>query len=223
MNAIKARTGHARRAWAAVLLAVAAGAWSGGCSSGPGAPEDPTSSVQQVEGGRAAKESFFRDLGNADNPLRSLSAEQRARLLPLSYFPVDPEYSVPAQLTVSADQPVFEMPTSKGLLRKERRVGILSFTLKGQALTLGAFVDDSTRDMNTLFVPFTDLTTGKDTYAAGRYLDLHRTVTGIYVIDFNEAYNPYCAYNATYDCPYPPPTNRLKVAVMAGEKVKPER
>jgi len=223
VKAIDAGVGHGRRGCAALLLAVMAGVWSAGCSSGPGAPDDAKGTLQQVEDDRATKERFFRDLGNADNPMKSLSAEQRAHLLPLSYFPVDAEYSVPAQLIVSDEQPVFEMPTSKGLLRKERRVGILHFTLKGQALTLGAFIDDTTRDMTTLFVPFTDLTTGKETYAAGRYLDLHRTATGVYVIDFNQAYNPYCAYNATYDCPYPPPTNRLKVAVMAGEQVKPER
>jgi len=72
--------------------------------------------------------------------------------------------------------------------------------------------------LESLFVPFTDLTTGKDTYPAGRYLDLHPTATGFYNIDFNLAYNPTCAYNETYECPYPPPSNRLKVEIRAGEK-----
>ena len=69
-------------------------------------------------------------------------------------------------------------------------------------------------------MPFVDLTSGAETYPAGRYLDLDRTRTGIYLIDFNRAYNPYCYYNPTYDCPYPPRENRLKVPVRAGEKLK---
>ncbi len=223
MNGFRTTTGRLTRALTLTLLAAVAGAGLVACSSGPSAPEDVKGYAEQVAADRATKEAFFRDLSNADNPLKNLTAEQRSALLPLAYYPVDETYSVPAQLEVSDDQPVFEMPTSKGLMRKERRVGVLNFTLKGESLTLGAFVDDETRDMSTLFVPFTDLTTGTETYAAGRYLDLHRTVTGVYVIDFNQAYNPYCAYNATYDCPYPPPSNRLKVAVLAGEKVKKER
>jgi uncharacterized protein (DUF1684 family) len=74
--------------------------------------------------------------------------------------------------------------------------------------------------MDQLFVPFVDLTSGTETYPAGRYLDLDRTRTGIYLIDFNRAYNPYCYYNPTYDCPYPPRENRLKVPVRAGEKMR---
>jgi uncharacterized protein (DUF1684 family) len=86
-------------------------------------------------------------------------------------------------------------------------------------MTLGAFVDEGTKRISTLFVPFADQTTGKDTYKAGRYLDLHPTATNIYTIDFNRAYNPYCAYNNGYECPFPPPSNRLKIAVTAGEKL----
>ena len=67
-------------------------------------------------------------------------------------------------------------------------------------------------------LPFADQTTGTETYSSGRYLDLHPTPTGIYAIDFNRAYNPYCAYNDTYECPFPPASNRLKTAIRAGEK-----
>jgi hypothetical protein len=99
-----------------------------------------------------------------------------------------------------------------------QRVGVLEFTLDGQPMSLGAFVDEGTTRINELFVPFADLTTGKETYPAGRYLNLQPMATGIYTIDFNKAYNPYCAYNEKYDCPYPPPSNRLKVEIRAGEK-----
>jgi uncharacterized protein (DUF1684 family) len=74
--------------------------------------------------------------------------------------------------------------------------------------------------MNSLFVPFRDLTSGDATYDAGRYLELSRTATGYYDVDFNTAFNPYCYYNLTYECPLPPQENRLKVRIEAGEKIK---
>jgi uncharacterized protein (DUF1684 family) len=110
------------------------------------------------------------------------------------------------------------MPTSTGALRKMQLVGVLEFTLQGEARSLGAFMPDGTQQITTLFVPFADQTTGSDTYSAGRYLDIDATTTGYYTIDFNRAYNPYCAYNATFECPFPPSTNRLKAAIRAGEK-----
>jgi uncharacterized protein (DUF1684 family) len=129
---------------------------------------------------------------------------------------------VPAALRLSKDRPVFDMPTSTGTNRKMQRVGVLEFTLQGTQMSLAAFVEDGTQQITSLFVPFADLTTGKETYSAGRYLDLKPTPTGFYVIDFNLAYNPTCAYNPTWECPYPPAENRLKVAVRAGEKAPPE-
>jgi len=98
-----------------------------------------------------------------------------------------------------------------------RKVGTLEFTLKGQLMTLGAYTET---DLNMLFVPFADGTTGKETYNAGRFLDLHRTGTGLYELDFNLAYNPYCYYNLSYECPFPPSDSRLSVPVYAGEKMK---
>jgi uncharacterized protein len=130
---------------------------------------------------------------------------------------------VPAVLQLADERPVFEMPTSTGLMRRMQRVGVLEFTLDGESHTLGAFVEEGTRRITQLFVPFADLTTGEETYFAGRYLDLHPTPTGLYVIDFNEAYNPYCAYNEKYDCPFPPPSNRLDIPVRAGEMDVPVR
>jgi hypothetical protein len=93
----------------------------------------------------------------------------------------------------------------------------LEFTLNGQQLSLGALSPPG-EPIRNLFVPFADLTTGEETYSAGRYLDIVPTSTGIYTIDFNYAYNPTCAYNASYECPYPPASNRLKVPILAGEK-----
>ncbi len=181
-----------------------------GCSSGPGAPDD-AAYVATVTEGRAARDKAFREEPDPIPP------SKRDVLLPLPYYAIDPSYSVPASLKLAQERPVFEIPTSTGKLRRYQRVGVLEFTLQGQPMTLGAFVPEG-EPIAQLFVPFADLTTGKETYSAGRYLDLHPTQTGLYTIDFNLAYNPYCAYNETYDCPFPPSSNRLKVEVRAGEK-----
>ena len=175
--------------------------------------QDDASYVKEIADVRAAKERFM--LEDPDTPI---SKEKRGVLLPLRYYPPDPAYSVPAALHVRDERPVFEMPTSTGTLRRMQLVGSIEFTLAGQPQSLGAFVPDGTQRIESLFVPFADATTGTETYAAGRYLDIHPTATGIYTIDFNNAYNPYCAYNQTYECPYPPPSNRLKISVRAGEK-----
>jgi uncharacterized protein len=163
---------------------------------------------------RATKDQAFRQPDSPVPPAR------QAALLPLAYFPGSLDYRVPAVLRVEAGRVTLEMPTSTGERRLMQRVGTLEFALKGQSLTLGAFTEASAPNMDRLFVPFVDLTSGTETYPAGRYLDLDRTRTGIYLIDFNRAYNPYCYYNASYDCPYPPRENRLKVPVRAGERMK---
>jgi uncharacterized protein (DUF1684 family) len=184
-----------------------------GCSSGPSAP-DSGSYVDELAAARAFKDRDFRE-----NPESPVPPDKRSSLLPLNYYPIDQSYNVPAALELAAERPVFEMPTSTGTLRRMQLVGTLEFTFAGQPHSLGAFVPDGTQQIRDLFVPFADLTTGTETYQAGRYLDLQPTATGIYTIDFNRAYHPYCAYNAAYECPFPPPSNRLKVAIRAGEKL----
>jgi hypothetical protein len=202
------------------LLVLGVGA---GCSSGPSAP-DASSYLKELSTSRADKDRQFKDMpdcgapGAREGDCSPVPPAKRAAVLPLRYYAPDSSYSVPASLKLNEERPVFEMPTSTGALRKMQLVGTLQFTLQGQPHTLGAFVENGTRQISSLFVPFADMTTGSETYSAGRYLDLHPTATGFYTIDFNNAYNPYCAYNATYECPFPPPSNRLKVAVRAGEK-----
>jgi uncharacterized protein (DUF1684 family) len=165
---------------------------------------------------RATKDELFRTATDSPVP-----ADKRGALLPLSYFPPDESYAVPAALGPAepGQRPTVEMPTSTGQRRLMQRVGMLDFMLKGRSLHLSAFMEAGSPDTNRLFVPFTDLTTGTETYAAGRYLDLDRTASGVYLIDFNKAYQPYCSYNATYDCPYPPAENRLPIPIRAGEKL----
>jgi hypothetical protein len=186
------------------------------CTSGPSAPPDDATYIEALSAARAFKDKSFRE--TSDSPIPK---EKRDTLLPLKYYPVDPAYSVPASLKLADEQPVFEMPTSTGALRKMQLVGTLEFTLQGAKQSLGAFVPEGTRQITSLFIPFADMTTGKETYVAGRYLDIDPTSTGYYTIDFNRAYNPYCAYSPTYECPFPPSGNRLAAAVRAGEKAPP--
>jgi hypothetical protein len=197
------------------LLVMLAVATATACSSGPPAPDD-SGYVSQLASARAEKDRFFRD-----DPQTPVPEDKKGTLLPLQYYPIDPAYSVPAALRLSDERPVFEMPTSTGTLRKYQLVGSVEFTFQGQQMSLGAFVEEGTPEIKSLFVPFADQTTGTETYSAGRYLDLHPTSSGYYTVDFNTAYNPYCAYNSQYECPFPPPSNRLKVPIRAGEKAPP--
>lgn len=193
----------------------------GGCSSGPSAPDERVY-LQELAAARAEKDTLFQEAADCnvteDSRCSPVPPAKRAAILPLRYYPADSNYSVPAILKLADDRPVFEMPTSTGKPRRMQLVGTLEFSMQGQPQSLGAFVEDGTEQIQQLFVPFADVTTGKETYPAGRYLDLHPTATGYYTIDFNRAYNPFCAYNASYECPFPPPANRLKLAIRAGEK-----
>jgi len=180
-------------------------------------PQDARSYTATVAAGRFDKDARFQ---KDDEPI---PPKRKAELLPLAYFPIDPEYNVAATLKPSDDQTMILMPTSTGTSRQMRRAGTLEFSLKGQPMKLTAFVDLTDRNLNHLSVMFSDLTSGIETYSAGRYLDLSRNQTGIYDLDFNLAYHPYCYYNVSYECPYPPPENRLKIPIHAGERMKSEK
>ena len=192
----------------AVVVVIAGAA---ACASRP--PDDSRDYPAKVAADRAAKDAAFQS-GNDPVP-----KARHAEFLPLAYFPIDPDYNVPASLKPSNDPTVIEMPTSTGTQRKMRRAGSLEFSLKGQPLKLTAFLEVGA-DPSHLFVPFSDLTSGTETYTAGRFMDLNRNGTGIYEMDFNRAYIPYCYYNPTYECPYPPRENRLDMPIRAGERMK---
>jgi uncharacterized protein (DUF1684 family) len=169
---------------------------------------------EEIAAWRVEKDRFMRE--SNESPVL---AGDRATFAPLPYFPVSDTYRVPAALQIIDTQDVIEMSTSTNQRRRMRRIGTLRFTLKGQALQLTAFVEASERDVRRLFVPFNDLTNGTETYPGGRYLDLDRTATGIYDLDFNRAYHPFCLFNPKYECPVPPRENRLQVPIRAGEKL----
>jgi uncharacterized protein len=191
------------------LVATALTIVAAACSNKP--PDDPREYASKVAAERAAKDAEFQRSDDV------VPKDKKAQFLPLSYYPVDPEYHVVAALKPATEQIRLKMPTSSGQMRDMIRLGTLEFTLKGQLMTLGAFTEG---DVNRLFVPFGDMTNGTETYPAGRFMDLQRTGTNLYELDFNRAYIPYCYYNLTYECPIPPAENRLKVPIHAGEKMK---
>jgi uncharacterized protein (DUF1684 family) len=199
-----------------VLCAIA---FASGCTSGP-PPPDTRPYEQQVLDWRKVKDEEFRSL--ADDSPSPLPKAQRASFPGLVYFAIDADYHVPASLTRETSQPprVIELQTSgPEQRRKAEKVGTLGFVLEGTPYKLVAFADEGS--LARLFVPFGDLTNGADTYKGGRYLDLDRTSTGLYDLDFNRAFHPFCVYNTSYDCPIPPRENRLAIAITAGEKLPP--
>jgi uncharacterized protein (DUF1684 family) len=198
------------RSAASVLIVVIVAA---ACSGKP--PEDKDY-ASRLAGDRQAKDAQFME---EDEPVPK---SRKAKLLPLAYFAIDPEYNVPAALKPAESETIVQMPTSTGQLRRQRIVGTLEFVLKGQPLKLTASVDADAPNLDHITVMFTDLTSGTETYPGGRYMDLNRNVSGIYELDFNRAYNPYCYYNESYDCPYPPRENRLQVPIRVGERLKVE-
>jgi uncharacterized protein (DUF1684 family) len=191
---------------AAVMIAVIAG-----CGTKPSNPKDY---VAELAADRAAKDAQFLE---EDEPVPK---SRKSELLPLAYFPIDPEYKVPAALKPAAEETIVMMPTSTGAQRRQRIVGTMEFVLKGQPYKLISSVDADAANLDSLTVMFSDFTSGTETYPAGRYIDLPRNGTGIYELDFNRAYHPYCYYNESYECPYPPPENRMKVPIRAGERLK---
>ena len=138
------------------------------------------------------------------------------------YFPLSEEWRVRARLdrkAPGAGQHV-HLLTSTGDEREFQVYGRLVFEHDGRELHLTAYqMVPEPPGFDELFVPFKDETTGKQSYGAGRYLDVPRLDVDDYVLDFNRAYNPTCAYSPRYNCPYPPPENTLPVAVEAGEMV----
>jgi uncharacterized protein (DUF1684 family) len=176
-------------------------------------------SVEEDYPARIAAVREAKDEGFRNDPSSPIPPDKKASLLPLSYYPIDESYAVAATLEPLAERTRIQVPTSTGKIRTMERIGTLKFALQGKPLRLTAFIDVESPQVNRLFVPFADETSGTETYPAGRYMELDPTATGIYVVDFNIAYNPYCYYNEEFDCPYPPKENRLDAAIRAGERV----
>lgn len=186
-----------------------------GCSQSPDRAER-AKYINAVETGRAMKDRQFRSGRNSP-----LTADHLRNFRQLPYFPVDPGYRVAARFVANSEPHLFAIQTSTGEERVYVSVGRLEFQLDGKDLTLMTYQSQEEiqkKGTGHLFVPFTDKTSGIQTYGGGRYLDISWPEGATAAIDFNLAYNPYCAYNYNYSCPIPPRENNLPVAIQAGEK-----
>ena len=144
-------------------------------------------------------------------------AEQKA-FRGLRYFAYDEQYAVPAKLHVYPQPATVVMATSRHTEKTFYRYAECLFTIGATPCRLGVFKSElSGPNAETLFIPFTDLTTGKQSYPAGRFLEIPDPHVADFMLDFNEAFNPLCNYADTYNCPRPPKENALSVAIRAGE------
>lgn len=156
---------------------------------------------------RAAKDEFFG--GHPQSPLPH--ADQHS-FSGLRYF-APAEALVYDVATEPADGETLSIATSDGQERNYTRAATVSLDIDGESITLLLLARDGEEGY---FLPFRDATSGKESYGAGRYLDVEERDGRVH-IDFNYAYNPYCAYDDAYSCPLPPPDNWLQVSVRAGE------
>jgi uncharacterized protein (DUF1684 family) len=170
-------------------------------------------SEQEVLSLRIDKDSYLRN--DIDSPI---PPNERPNFKGLKYFPPDQGYRVTSKLER------FDMPkqimiaTSTGTRQAYLRYGAFTFEIEGRSLKLIVYKSTEDPYARSLFIPFSDETSGRETYAAGRYLDLEEQGGDDYELDFNMAYNPYCAYSEEYTCPIPPAENKLPVKILAGEK-----
>ena len=158
------------------------------------------------------KNEYFLDPNTS--PLRS---KEKKRFNGLNFFTPDSKYQVKALFRESFNRDTIQMKTTTGSVVFEILYGNLFFELNNREYVLPVYREVGTEN-NYVFLPFTDLTNGDLTYGGGRYLDLAFPLNENVLIDFNKAYNPYCAYNPKYSCPLVPSRNHLDIAILAGEK-----
>ncbi len=161
---------------------------------------------------RRDKDEFFRS--GSGSPL---SQAERLDFGGLKYFDPDPSLRIEAKLQRYPEPEGVVISTSKGTRQLFNRVGYFDLAVGETQVRLNAYQSAERKDPS-LFVPFRDATSGKESYGSARYLDMEVEHDDEYAVDFNYAYNPYCAYSDDYVCPLPPPENWLKVEIRAGER-----
>lgn len=158
---------------------------------------------------RKAKDEFF-----ASHPQSPLTREQRRGFQGLHYFPENEALRLEVQVDEFPEKEYLEMQTTTGDVQAYRRYGRFRFQTEGREAELTIYQNEY-----GFFLPFVDALAGSETYPAGRYLEPDPLPGSHFLVDFNLAYNPYCAYNEMWSCPITPPENRLKAPIRAGEKL----
>lgn len=168
---------------------------------------------------RFQKELLHEYANDATSPL---SADAKKKFKGIHFFPVDVQYVVTAKFTRTEGEKVFEMPTSGSISKQYVKFGEARFTIQQKEYKLNVYQSISLASQRQyrdyLFIPFRDATSGKETYGGGRYIDITIPQTNTVVINFNKAYQPYCAYTEGYNCPIPPRENFVPVKIEAGVK-----
>ncbi len=161
-----------------------------------------------------------RDRSFRESPDTPVLSQDRESFRGLEYWAPDPGYRFVGKIELYESREPFEIITTSGKLRRCEKYGRVTFELDGELRALQVYRLLDTPGGPSLFLPFTDRTTGEETYPAGRYVDLVGDPGGLYVLDFNRAYNPSCAYGdpERFACPVTPAENRLDTQVEVGER-----
>ena len=165
--------------------------------------------MSELDEFRAEKNEFF-----GRHPQSPLTMEQKRSFVGLQYFPENEDLRLEVKVELLPDEKPMQMQTTTGDVQVYVRYGKFQFQVDGQTAELTIF-----RNQHGYFLPFVDALAGKETYPAGRYLEPEALPGDRFFVDFNLAYNPYCAYNEMWSCPITPLENRLKVPMQAGEKI----
>jgi uncharacterized protein (DUF1684 family) len=177
------------------------------------AAESPEAYIEKVEKERERQFKFIKF--NVESPLNE---EQRRSFQLLTFYDINPVYRVKARLIPIENKKVREVPLTDGSKEKYIEHSYAEFELGGKTNKLLLLQSVKETDMRNFFLAFADETSGKETYGGGRFLNVRQDGKNSITIDFNLAYNPYCAYNPNYACPLPPKENLMTIAIEAGEK-----
>ena len=154
-------------------------------------------------------------MGSGDSPLPDTV---KSDFQGLNYFEIKQEFKVKARLEMIPDQQTLTLGTSDGATEEYVKYANAKFELSDISLQLLVLKSEDDQGEAYFFIPFSDLTSGEQTYGGGRYLEIPFSKNQQLYIDFNLAFSPYCAYNAKFSCPLPPAENHLQVAITAGER-----
>lgn len=201
---------------AALLLAAGVLTLAAGCRPQATAPVVAVDPVAELTDFRARKDTFLRT-----SPQSPFQAEPKVAFAPLKYFPPDPGWMYQSKLRPDPNPRTVAIRDTQGEQREATIIGTVGFTRDGRTHSLFVYrMAGPVPGSYHYSLWFTDLTTGRETYEVGRYLDFLKDEDPeyVYTLDFNRAYNPYCAYSPAYSCPIPRKEDHLDLAVTAGEK-----
>jgi len=176
-----------------------------------------TKALTDVKNHQEEQNTQFRTKGKSP-----LTEADRKHFKGLDFFDIDLSYRVTATFTRTPNEEFFAAGTSSGKTKFLIKYGVLNFSINGKDLTLAVYQSQQLLTnpiyKDYLFLPFNDLSNGDTTYSGGRFIDLTIPKDDTVIVDFNKAYNPYCAYSDGWNCTIPPIENNLEIEIIAGVK-----